>query len=117
MLPLAFMGASALYQTQQTGGPPSDPWSKLATYGPLGIFAAALLWFAWQAYNKVVKDRDDERNYSRGLDEKLREQIMPLLAQVQSATADAVTVITQVRAEMDVRDRMEGAPRRRAAGK
>jgi hypothetical protein len=101
---LSVMAAVAAYQTQQAPSAGGDPWSKLYTYGPLGIFAGAFMWFAYQAYKKVVQDRDDERNYSRDLEKQLRENIMPLLAKVAEVTADAAKTITKATAEIAVRD-------------
>lgn len=75
----------------------------LVVYGPLGIFAAFGLWFLKQVYEGLIKDRDNEREYSKDLEKTLREQVVPLLAQVQTTTAEAVKVITDAQAELRVR--------------
>lgn len=79
----------------------------LAVYGPLGIFAAFALWFFKKVYDGVVKDRDTERQYSRDLEKTLREQVIPLLSQVQVTTAEAVKVITEAQAELRIRKELQ----------
>lgn len=79
----------------------------LVIYGPLGIFAAFGLWFLKQVYEGAVKDRNSEREYSRSLEKTLREQVLPLLSQVQLTTAEAVKVITEAQAELRVRKELQ----------
>jgi hypothetical protein len=80
-------------------------WSTLfEVYGPLGVIAAFGLWFILLTVNRLVaekavltKERDDERAYSKELERNLREQIIPLLSANQATTAEAVSILDQVR--------------------
>jgi hypothetical protein len=90
--------------------------APLAVYGPLGVFMAFGLWFVIWTFNRQTKAHSDEirrlvaelneeRSYSHGLEDRLRDQIIPLLTTTQQATADAVRLIVQQTALLEDRDR------------
>jgi hypothetical protein len=82
-------------------------WQVFTVYGPLGIIFGLAVIFVRSVVDKMGKDRDAERQYSMETEKDLRERIFPLLAQVSQTMADAVKVITEVRAEMRVREEIE----------
>lgn len=84
-------------------------WTPLLNYGVLGIFAVFFLWFAKQVFDRLVKERDEERQYSRDLEKDLRDQVMPLLSLVNQSTTDAIKAITEMRAELLFRGQLRKA--------
>lgn len=93
--------------------------APLYVYGPLGVFMAFGLWFVISTFNKLaaehektvarlIAERDDERAYTRHIEDSLRSQIIPLLTSTNQATTDAVRLITQQAALLEDRRRGEG---------
>lgn len=89
------------------------PWQAFTIYGPLGLIFFLSVLFVRMVFEKMSKDRDAERAYSMETEKDLRERIFPLLAQVQTTTAEAVKLMTELRDEQRVRQEIE---RRGGAG-
>lgn len=79
-------------------------WQVFTVYGPLGIIFGLAVFFVRAVFNKVVADRDRERQYSMDVEQALRDKIVPLLGQVQDALTQTVLVLKDVQTEMKVRD-------------
>ena len=77
----------------------------LTVYGPLGVLGAFALWLIRDYISGLKADRDSERAYSRQLEEKLREQIIPLLTSAQQATTEATALIVRQSAVLDAQTR------------
>lgn len=78
------------------------PWQAFTIYGPLGLIFFLSVLFVRMVFEKMAKDRDAERQYSMDTEKDLRERIFPLLAQVQTTTAEAVKLLTEIRAEQQM---------------
>lgn len=86
--------------------PTSDFMTPLFVYGPLGIFAAFGLFFLTKFVQKLIAERDEERAYTKELEKKLREDVVPAMSSLTNTNAEAVkaladnkVVITQSQAE------------------
>lgn len=82
-------------------------WQVFTVYGPLGIIFGLAVFFVRAAFQKLVSDRDQERQYSMEVEKDLRDKIVPLLGQVQDALTQTVLVLKDVQTEMKVRDEVE----------
>lgn len=87
-------------------------WQIFTVYGPLGIIFGLAVIFTRAAFQKLVADRDAERQYSMEVEKDLRDKIVPLLGQVQDALTQTVVVLKDVQTDIKVRDEVE---RRRGA--
>lgn len=80
----------------QAGPPGGDVWLQ---YGAVGAIAALGVAFVWSTIKRLIRERDEERAYSREIERSLRTDIVPLLTTVQTTTTEAMRVITEARAE------------------
>jgi hypothetical protein len=83
------------------------PWQAFTIYGPLGLIFFLAVLFVRMVFDKMSKDRDGERQYSMETEKDFRERIVPLLAQVQQTTAEAVKLLSEIRTEQQVDRQLE----------
>lgn len=72
----------------------------LLKYGPLGIFAFLLvtgLLVSKTQFDRVVKDRDEALAYARLLEEKFRNEFIPLVVQSNARNSEVIAALTDFR--------------------
>lgn len=93
-LGLSYVLAQTTTSTPNNAGLPV-PWNYVVQWGPLGVGAFALaadLLVPARRVKKIESERDDAVAYSRDVETKAREEILPLLRDVQRDLRDGQQV-------------------------